>query len=296
MPPHDSNSKRGHPDVVGWVLGALDPVNAKRFAEHAPSCATCQANVSELEPLARLFRDSVTEVKPTAVKPPVDLRRRTLARVEWAARLADAEPALTSLGDRTGPRTPGAREQVTVTPRQIVPERKNAELDSRVTRAQSGLTMRISGRRRASVRALSLGVAAAVAIGIGVTVWVSRPASANLAFTIPLHAAHGGTASGQAYANHAQTGWSIQLTVRGLRDVGPNRFYECWYVGPGNRPGHPDLIAAGTFTIGRSGSATMRMWSAADPRHFPTMQIASEQPGGTGQDSHVILSGSISAR
>ncbi len=62
-------------------------------------------------------------------------------------------------------------------------------------------------------------------------------------------------------------------------NLGPDRFYECWYAGPGSRPGHPDLITAGTFTVGPSGSATVQMWSAADPRTFPTMQITAERAG-----------------
>jgi hypothetical protein len=33
------------------------------------------------------------------------------------------------------------------------------------------------------------------------------------------------------------------------------------------------------------------MWSAADPRSFPTMQITAEQPGDAGQHGQVILSG-----
>jgi hypothetical protein len=69
------------------------------------------------------------------------------------------------------------------------------------------------------------------------------------------------------------------------------QFYECWYAGPGNRPGHPDLITAGTFTGSPDGSATVQMWSAADPHSFPVMQITIEQPGDAGQHGQVLLSG-----
>ena len=48
--------------------------------------------------------------------------------------------------------------------------------------------------------------------------------------------------------------------------LGSGQFYECWYAGPDNRPGHPDLITAGTFVVDRTGSETFTMWSAADPR------------------------------
>ena len=71
----------------------------------------------------------------------------------------------------------------------------------------------------------------------------------------------------------------------------PGQFYECWYAGPGNQPGHPDLITAGTFTVSPDGSATVQMWSAADPRGFPVMQITAELPGDAGQHGQVLLSG-----
>ena len=102
--------------------------------------------------------------------------------------------------------------------------------------AQTGQVVRLAAWRRASVRALSLGAAAAVAIGVGVAVWVSPPAPTTLAYTIPLHAPYGGTASGQAHAHQVQNGWSIQLTVHGLKDLGSGRFYECWYACLGTGP------------------------------------------------------------
>jgi hypothetical protein len=44
-------------------------------------------------------------------------------------------------------------------------------------------------------------------------------------------------ASGRAVATQTGSGWSIQFTVAHLADLGRGRFYECWWVGPGNRPG-----------------------------------------------------------
>ena len=60
---------------------------------------------------------------------------------------------------------------------------------------------------------------------------------------------------------------------------------------PGQRPGHPQLITAGTFTVSRSGTATVQMWSAADPRTFPTMQITAETSGDGSQHGQIILTG-----
>jgi hypothetical protein len=45
----------------------------------------------------------------------------------------------------------------------------------------------------------------------------------------------------------------------------------------------------------RTATPTMQMWSAADPRRFPTMEITKESPGDAGQHGEVILSGTAQA-
>jgi hypothetical protein len=148
-----------------------------------------------------------------------------------------------------------------------------------------------AARRRWNARLLLAAAAVAIIATVGgIALTVARPAPA-LAFDIPLHALYGGPASGEAVAHQTAAGWSIQLIVHGLKPLGPGRFYECWYAGPGNQSGHPDLITAGTFTVGPSGTATVQMWSAADPRTFPTMQITAEQAGDAGQHGQALLTG-----
>jgi anti-sigma-K factor RskA len=166
----------------------------------------------------------------------------------------------------------------------------SADLQAR-TLARVEQAARKTTRHRRNARLLV--AAAAVAIitaGAGTALSLTRPAPA-LAFNIPLHANYSGPASGEAVAHKTTDGWSIQLTVQNLKPLGPGRFYECWYAGPGSRPGEPDLITAGTFTVGPSGSATVQMWSAADPRTFPTMQITVQQAGDAVQRGQVILTG-----
>lgn len=158
------------------------------------------------------------------------------------------------------------------------------------TLARVEQAVRKPARRRRNARVLLAAAAAAVIAAVtGTALSLARPAPA-LAFDIPLHAVHG-TASGQAVARQMADGWSIQMTVHDLKPLEPGRFYECWYAGPASRPGHPNLITAGTFTVGPSGTATVQMWSAANPRTFPTMQITAEQPGDAGQHGQVILTG-----
>lgn len=148
--------------------------------------------------------------------------------------------------------------------------------------------------RRWNARMLTLAAAVVIAVGVGVGLLVSQTGG-GLSFTIPLHPASGQAATGQAVAHQADGGWSIQLTVHHLPDLGPGRFYECWYAGPDSRPGHPQLITAGTFTVGPAGTATVHMWSAADPRAFPTMQITAETASDGGQHGHIILTGTAAS-
>jgi anti-sigma-K factor RskA len=146
-----------------------------------------------------------------------------------------------------------------------------------------------------NVRMLALAAAVVVIAGaIGAALALSRPSSAET-YTIALRSGPGLAASGYVVARQTGNGWSVQLTVSHLADLGPGRFYECWWTGPGNGPGHPVLVTAGSFTVGRSGTATVQMWTAANPDTFSTMQITAGTPASTGE-GQVVLAGAASDR
>ena len=69
-------------DTAGWVLGALDPVEARNFAEHLPSCPACRLAVGELQPAARAL------LSLPSLQPPENLAAATLARIRRIARRA----------------------------------------------------------------------------------------------------------------------------------------------------------------------------------------------------------------
>jgi hypothetical protein len=201
----------------------------------------------------------------------------------------DCREAVAELG-------PAARLLQTAAPAATPPPGLQAATLARV--AQTAATARRSDRRSRwqgwNIRMLALAavliiIAAAVSTGLV----LSRPAPAQ-AYTIALHSRPGLAASGQAAARPTGSGWSVQLTVAHLADLGPGRFYECWWSGPGNRPGHAVLIAAGTFTVGPSGAATVQMSSAANPDNFPTVRITAQNPASSGQPGQVILVGTAS--
>lgn len=69
-----------HPDLGGYVLGALEPAERAGFEEHLAGCERCQAEVAELRGLPELLEQAAP---PTEVPP--WLRERTFAAVERAA-------------------------------------------------------------------------------------------------------------------------------------------------------------------------------------------------------------------
>jgi|GEM_PF-3775053 len=62
--PADDYCAVGGLDAAGWVLGALDPGYAERFAQHLPTCRACRLAVAELEPAARIFLSTSPEPRP----------------------------------------------------------------------------------------------------------------------------------------------------------------------------------------------------------------------------------------
>jgi anti-sigma-K factor RskA len=247
----DTTAELGHPEAAAWVLGALDPGEAAAFQTHLRSCGGCRIAVADFEQVARALAHP-----PPEFEPPPDLQARTLARVQHAAMSA----------------------------RRAAESPQPAPAPAKASRGWHW-----HWNFPVFSVAAALGAAAAAIVIVLVQALQTAPAQAET--VIPLHAASGSVASGQATVVHADDGWSIQLTVAHLPPLGPGQFYECWYAGPGNRPGHPELITAGTFIIGRGGAGRFTMWSAANPQVFKTMQITAEHPGDAGQHGRVILTG-----
>jgi len=84
--PYDVNHALEHPDIAGWALGALDPIDAHAFEEHLNSCDDCQAAVAEFKAVARSFK-----LAAPAGEPPADLEARTVAAVQYAV-MAGSRP------------------------------------------------------------------------------------------------------------------------------------------------------------------------------------------------------------
>lgn len=150
-----------------------------------------------------------------------------------------------------------------------------------------------SRRRRRRVRLLSFAAGLVVLlVAAGVTLVRTDPSPAE-SFQVSL-AAPAGVGSGEAVAERTPHGWSIHLSVRGLTNLGQQGSYECWYVGPGDTPDHPNRVTAGTFRVDPDGQADVRMWAAVDPKKFPIMQVTAEPANGDPASSgRVVLAGRI---
>ena len=136
--------------------------------------------------------------------------------------------------------------------------------------------------------AAAVAVVAAAGLGFALT---EAAAPVLEAYTTSLHHGLGAAGSGQAVASPEQGGWSVAMTASHLEQLPSDEYYQCLYLGPGNRPGHPDVIAGGSFTVGAGGSASIQMWTAANPAVFPTMEVVVEKLGIPADQGTVVLAG-----
>lgn len=72
-------------DAVGWVLGALSPEEAERFAAHLEGCAKCRADVARLTEAAEQLAQA-----PPLLTPPPELRDRLMGSVRSEISLFNA--------------------------------------------------------------------------------------------------------------------------------------------------------------------------------------------------------------
>jgi hypothetical protein len=258
MPPRGQPGL-AHPQAADWVMGTLGPDDAGIFQFHLKGCPHCQAAIAEFGQLGQLLRHL-----PPAAEPPPALQARTIASVLAAAAAERARPhaAADRAGDQAGLQPAGLAKVIRL-PR---------------WRSRTGLFTIASA-------------VAAVVIAILLVVPGLGAQKASFALQLVPPPGPGPAASGSALARPDSSGsWNITLTVRHLTDVGPNRWYECWYV---SRDRH-QAVSAGTFVVPAGGSGTFTMTSSADPRDFQSMEITIQSPSRNGalQPAAVVLSGS----
>jgi len=230
----DQVAPHPHPDLAGYVLGALDPGETAAFEQHLAGCDACRAEVDDLQGLPELMDRAAPPIEV-----PPGLRERTFAAVE---------------------------------------------------RAAAG-----NGRRGPLLRLAAVAAALVVALLGGVVVSQLGGGGRGEVIELALAAQPGRTGRATAELRRVDDGVAIDMEVSGMAPNPPGSVYECWFVGQGDTLEQPNRVSAGTFTIGASGRASLRMHSAADLRRFPVMGVTLETDGGrperTGEK--ILVSGPI---
>jgi hypothetical protein len=256
---YDAQHVLEHPEVAAWALGALDPGDAASFEEHLRSCEQCQEQAAEFAPVAC----SLPLAAP-AVEPPPDLELKVVAAVRYAG-MAESRP--------------GAEPEPERGPESV------ARKPGPATKASRWWHFHWTNPWLSAVTALG---AAAVTAAVFIGVHIFQSAAPAVAASYTLRPQPGQVGSAMAAARGTAGGYEIQLTAKNLPKLGSGQFFECWYAGPDNRPGHKELISGGTFA---SSNGSFTMWTAADLDTFTVMQITEEQAGKGGQQGKTILSG-----
>jgi hypothetical protein len=262
-----------HRDLAGYLLGVLTPEEAAAFEEHLRGCRQCREEQAELGGLPEMLRiTAVTE-------PPPALRARTFEAVAAAARAAETAPPEASRPQgpsQTGPHTPPASPAVPWSQSTQAPPTQAPQPPPNV------VPMRPRRRAPRWLLATAAAVVLIAAVGLAGVQWWRSTGQGDVT-TITLAKGDIGDGRGEAQIRSVTDGREVRLRVSGLPPNGPDNYYECWFVGPGDTEQTPNRVSAGTFTVGPDGSADVTMTSAADPARFPKMGVTLEPNDGNPQ-------------
>jgi hypothetical protein len=286
-----------HPEAFDFVWGNLPSAKRADFNRHLAGCRYCQGVVDEYSEIGQIIKNL-----PPHVEPPPDLEDRTVAamaaalagqRAQTDRRSDPEDQAATPVYPIPDVRPPAGDE----TPVQPRPRpQPPAELQARPEVTRLPGWRRYRGRLAAVVAVAAAIIIAAIAIPLSLGGGRITPIQATV--VIPLHATAAakvfgvGTATGRATARQVGESWTFDLSVRGLKPLPGNDFYECWWTAPGTTKLHPLLATGGSFVVGNSGSAIVTMTTGVDPtQQFRTMEITAESPGDGAQHGAVLLTG-----
>jgi anti-sigma-K factor RskA len=129
-------------------------------------------------------------------------------------------------------------------------------------------------RRVALVSAVAAAAAAALVLGLR-----SAPSPGELEVRTVLRAARG---AAHASVDVRKTGIGRVVTFHSdtLPILPKGEYYELWFVGPGDRPGRPNRISAGTFHPDLDGRSTLALTAAVDPVLYPVLVVTAEHGDG----------------
>jgi anti-sigma-K factor RskA len=129
-------------------------------------------------------------------------------------------------------------------------------------------------RRLAFAGGLAALLAAAVLAGSQLGGGAGLPGSPELEATLV------SPSGDRARASVRKTGIGrvVEFRTNQLPILPEGEYYELWFVGPGDRPGRPNRISAGTFHPDEQGRSHVRFAAAVDPEKYPRLAVTAE-PG-----------------
>ena len=121
------------------------------------------------------------------------------------------------------------------------------------------------------------GAAALVAVAV-VAVTFLRGGQAGVLEIQTVLQAPAGPAAASVEVRKTGIGRVVTLESTSLPILPKGDYYELWFVGPGDRPGSPNRISAGTFHPDEDGRSFVRFAAAVDPVLYPVLTVTAE-PG-----------------
>lgn len=138
-------------------------------------------------------------------------------------------------------------------------------------------------RGRLRKLALVSAVAAAVAGGLVVSDALRDGESATPPVELRAQLVVSGDPGRSASAEVVKTGIGrvVSFDTTALPILPKGDYYELWFVGPGDRPGAPDRISAGTFHPDEQGRSQVTFAAAVDPAKYPVLAVTAEPGDGS---------------
>ena len=126
-----------------------------------------------------------------------------------------------------------------------------------------------------------LAAAAAVVVAFGLGTVIADSGGTPEGPPVEFEAALQGPVA-QARVTGVMVGIGRIVTVRSddLPILPKGEYYEVWFVGPGDRPGRPNRISAGTFHPDDQGRSEVELTAAVDPTKYPELSVTAEPADG----------------
>jgi hypothetical protein len=234
-----------HADLGAFVLDRLGLHEREAFEEHLRQCPRCRDE-------ARGLRETVGLLCASApIPPPAALRARTLAAVGGEAPVA---PVL------------------------VLPRRRSMRAGAIVAAAAAVLAVAVVLGAELGGRETTRTVARTETVTRTVRAPQRQPGV--LERETALAAVGGGVAKAAVRITRVGPGRIVELRSSTLAKLPASQYYELWFVGPGDAPGAPNRVSAGTFHPDSRGRVVARFFAAANPRKLPVIAVTREARDG----------------